>query len=620
VSPVPLEDFRQVWLVDFAAHAPPGERPGSICLEARELRSGRALQLRGDDLRGCGGPPYPVGPEALFVAYDAAAGLGCHLALGWPMPARILDLHAEYRRATAGLVSPCGHGLAGALAAHGLGATAIGGREAVRVLLQGDGPPTAAQEVALLGSCRAGAEALSRLLPAMLPGLDLPRALLRGRYMAAVARMERAGVPIDVDILARLRRHWRGIRGRLVADVDRRFGVYDGPSFRAGRWAAWLAARGIAWPRLESGALDLEGGTFRELARAHPDVALMHELRVTLAKLRPEDLAVGADGRSRCPLAPFASKTSRNQPGTAGFIFGPATWLRGLIRPGPGRAVAYVDWAQQEFGIAAALSGDPGMRAAYASGDPYLALGKWAGQIPPDGTGETHPMERERFKACTLGVQYAMTEQGLARRLDCPLALARTLLQIHHAAYPQFWRWSDASVNHALLTGQISTVFGWTMQVGPDANVRSLRNYPMQANGAEMLRLACCLATERGVEVCAPVHDALLIGGGPKRLRGRSPRRSGPCARRRRSSWTASPCGPTSRSSPGPRGTWTSVAGRCGTRSSASSPRRNRSLAVEVAAAPRPFDRRVIDARPPATAWRRRRGAPPARAPPRETY
>jgi hypothetical protein len=33
----------------------------------------------------------------------------------------------------------------------------------------------------------------------------------------------------------------------------------------------------------------------------------------------------------------------------------------------------------------------------------------------------------------------------------------------------------------------------------------------MQANGAEMLRIACCLATERGVQVCAPVHDAVLI-------------------------------------------------------------------------------------------------------------
>ena len=33
----------------------------------------------------------------------------------------------------------------------------------------------------------------------------------------------------------------------------------------------------------------------------------------------------------------------------------------------------------------------------------------------------------------------------------------------------------------------------------------------MQANGAEMLRLACCFATEGGIRVCAPVHDALLI-------------------------------------------------------------------------------------------------------------
>jgi hypothetical protein len=40
----------------------------------------------------------------------------------------------------------------------------------------------------------------------------------------------------------------------------------------------------------------------------------------------------------------------------------------------------------------------------------------------------------------------------------------------------------------------------------------------MQANGAEMLRLACCLATERGIEVCAPVHDAVLISAPLERL------------------------------------------------------------------------------------------------------
>jgi hypothetical protein len=32
----------------------------------------------------------------------------------------------------------------------------------------------------------------------------------------------------------------------------------------------------------------------------------------------------------------------------------------------------------------------------------------------------------------------------------------------------------------------------------------------MQGNGAEMLRVACILGTERGVRINAPVHDALL--------------------------------------------------------------------------------------------------------------
>ena len=62
-----------------------------------------------------------------------------------------------------------------------------------------------------------------------------------------------------------------------------------------------------------------------------------------------------------------------------------------------------------------------------------------------------------------------------------------------------------------MLTGSLHTVFGWKVNVPVSSNERSLRNFPMQANGAEMLRLACCLATDQGVRVVAPVHDALLI-------------------------------------------------------------------------------------------------------------
>jgi hypothetical protein len=62
-----------------------------------------------------------------------------------------------------------------------------------------------------------------------------------------------------------------------------------------------------------------------------------------------------------------------------------------------------------------------------------------------------------------------------------------------------------------MLTGKLPTVFGWTLNIPDAPNERSVRNFPMQANGAEMLRLACCMATEAGIEVCAPVHDAVLI-------------------------------------------------------------------------------------------------------------
>ena len=69
-----------------------------------------------------------------------------------------------------------------------------------------------------------------------------------------------------------------------------------------------------------------------------------------------------------------------------------------------------------------------------------------------------------------------------------------------------------------MLRGHLDTVLGWRVWVGSGTNGRSLRNFPMQANGAEMLRLACCLATERGVRVAAPVHDALLVVAPQERL------------------------------------------------------------------------------------------------------
>ena len=40
------------------------------------------------------------------------------------------------------------------------------------------------------------------------------------------------------------------------------------------------------------------------------------------------EIAVDADGRSRCWLAPFRSESGRNQPSNSRFVFGAPSWLR----------------------------------------------------------------------------------------------------------------------------------------------------------------------------------------------------------------------------------------------------------------------------------------------------
>lgn len=513
-----MNRFNEITIVDFEYTARDGERPEVICGVAHELRSGRVHRLSLEDLLSQPVPPYPIGPDCLLVAFYAPAEVGCHLTLGWPVPENILDLFVEARNFTNGRYLPHGSSLLGMATYFGLPAIDAVEKKEMRDLAIRGGPFTAAEMHDLLRYCESDVELTERLFNVMLPKIDLDRALLRGRSMAALARIEHAGIPIDTRRLDTLRNRWDGVKGRLVEAVDVDYGLFDGTTFKVDRFEGYLAKGEIDWPRLPTGRLALDDDTFRERSRAHPVISPIADLRQALSQMRLNALAVGRDGRNRCMLSPFRAITGRNQPSNSRFIFGPSAWLRSLILPHPGHALAYLDYEQQEFGIAASLSNDAAMMRAYQSEDPYLAFAKQAKAAPPEATKESHEAVREQFKQCALGVLYNMGPMTLAERTGLEFPYAQDLLRLHRATYPQFWRWSDRVVNHALLFNRLQTVFGWQLWVTGEPNPNSLRNFPMQANGAEMLRLACCLAIERGVKIVAPIHDALLIEARPSQM------------------------------------------------------------------------------------------------------
>ena len=196
--------FTRIWFVDFEFHQPPGGRPVPLCISGLEYFSGRRIRVwlaDGPPLE----PPFAIDDNTLVVAFYASAELTCFEALAWPRP-HMLDLYAEQRVATNGLVldpEDRGRSLLKALRFYGIPHEVSALEKAeMRDLAKRGGPYTVDEIRALMAYCDTDVDALLLLYRAMHERIDFPRAVrVRGRFVAAVAKMEIAGVPTDVATL-----------------------------------------------------------------------------------------------------------------------------------------------------------------------------------------------------------------------------------------------------------------------------------------------------------------------------------------------------------------------------------------------------------------------------------
>lgn len=513
-----LAGFSEVWVVDTEFVAPPGHNPKVVCMVAREVFTGQEFRLWQDELYLMNQAPWNIGYNTVTIAYFSSAEMNAFRSLGWPSPKNIIDLYCEFRCETNGLELPEGKGLLGALAFYGLSGMTVVEKETMRDLVMSGGPWSDNQRAEIVDYCAEDVYATELLLGAMVDKISVDRvrighSVVRGRYMDTVAAIETAGIPVDVSTFESLKENWNSIQERLIREIDVDYGVYEGTTFKKAKFERWLEDNNIPWIRSEDGALLLDDPTFRKMAKSYPQISALRELRHAMDNLRLNSISVGPDGRNRTLISPFSSRTGRNQPSNSKFLFGSATWLRGLIKPAEGRAIAYLDFSSQEIAIAAALSGDAALWNAYESGDPYMQFAKDSGLAPQDATKTSHQAVRARCKAIVLGVQYGMGPESMATGAGMSVIEARQLLLLHRETYRTFWAWAELNVSRALLGGELTTPFGWRYRLNPNEqpNARSALNWPMQAGGGDMLRLACIDIVRAQVMLCAPVHDAVLI-------------------------------------------------------------------------------------------------------------
>jgi hypothetical protein len=351
---------------------------------------------------------------------------------------------------------------------------------------------------------------------------NLAHAFLRGRYAVAVAAMTRVAVPLDRPPLVAAQERRTQIQNRIIERLDT-LNVYDpggpnaAPHFRRDRLTRIIDASGLGaqWPRTEkTGMYAVDKRTLADMAGISAQFESLPRLQQFLGKLRPFDFPVGPDNRSRASLFPFGTKTGRNAP--RGSIFAADKGLRGFIKPGPGQAVALLDWERQELAVAGYKSGDDALLQLAKLADPYLHMGVSFNIIPRGGTADTHPEERQRCKGVVLGAYlYGMGAESIARKLRVSRSAGIAIWEQIHATYHRYWRWAAAHADWAAAGQPLKTPFGHTLSFDAYDDVvfsaLTASNFPVQGTAAEIMRLTAIMATEAGIAVCAPVHDAFLI-------------------------------------------------------------------------------------------------------------
>ena len=473
------------------------DRVLGAAVSAGELRAGYA------DLDGIGALAEPLADPASRVwAHDAKTLERSLLAEGGTLATVAFDtMLAGYLLDPAAATYPLS-----AMSERYLGVDVLGAAEDVdegQLFAEDPWRATAAEAAAVALLTPVMEEAIDeRGLRRLLDEVELP-------LSSVLAHMEARGVRLDVPYLEEMGASVRVDMAALEADVyrhaGREFNLNSPPQLREVLYDELGLQPG---KRTTKGALSTDASVLEKLRDAHPIVdALLSwreldKLNSTYLEALPK-MADARDGRIHTSFNQAAAATGRLSSSNPNLQNIPirsdlGRQIRRSFIPGTDDQVLLVaDYSQIELRVLAHLSGDDGLREAFATGiDIHAATAAKVFGLPLD---QVDPELRRRAKMVNYGLAYGMNAWGLAQRLDIPPDEAEEILDGYFDGFPKIREYLRAQVERARKDGFTETILGRRRYI-PELTSGNRRlqalgerqalNAPIQGSASDVFKLA----------------------------------------------------------------------------------------------------------------------------------